>query len=58
MLAFADLSTVFFFSYKVSTVASNATPTLLWENSHNTLVKWAWDAWGMSLLWKYNSKYN
>ena len=33
----------FYFSYNVSTVACNATLTLLWE-LHSTLVTWAWDA--------------
>ena len=34
--------------YFISTVACNATPTLLWESYlHNTHVRWAWDALGV-----------
>ena len=39
----------FYFSYKVSMVARDGTATLLWENSHNILIKWAWDACDLSL---------
>ena len=42
-------SQFFYFSYKVSMVARDGTATLLWENSHNTLIKWAWDACDLSL---------
>ena len=41
----------FYFSYKVSMVARDGTATLLWENSHNTLIKWAWDAYSVLLVW-------
>ena len=43
-----QLKYIFYFSCKVSTVACSATPTLLWENIHNTLVTWAWDTCGLA----------